>query len=204
LTVPLVTKADGTKFGKTESGSVWLDPAKTSPYSFYQFWLNTADADVVRFLGVFTFVDLDEVEQLGASVMSDPARREAQRRLAAEVTRLVHGEEGLRSAERISAALFGDRLRGLTQNDLEQLRLDGMPSHIIDDGDPSLVGALASSGLATSRGAARKLITSASIQVNGRVVRDCDAVLGRIDALHGRFHLIRRGKKAWHLALHAP
>jgi tyrosyl-tRNA synthetase len=203
LTVPLITKADGTKFGKTESGSVWLDPTKTSPYAFYQFWLNTADADVARFLRVFTFIEMDEVEHLDESVRRDPGKREAQRRLAAEVTRLVHGDDGVGSAERISAALFGDGILGLTRDDLEQLQLDGMPSSAVGDAEPDLVGVLASSGLASSRGAARKLIQSGSIHVNGVAVGDCDAMLERKKALHGRFHLIRRGKKAWYLAVHA-
>lgn len=202
LTVPLIAKSDGSKFGKTESGTVWLDGAKTSPYAFYQFWLNTADADVLRFLGVFTFIELDELTKLGESVVSDPSRREAQRRLAHDVTLLVHGETGVRSAERISAALFGNRACELTESDLDQLRQDGMPSSAIEN-EPQLVAVLAASGLATSRGAARKLIQTQSVQVNGLVVDDCDAVLSRTAALHGRFHLIRRGKKSWHLATHA-
>jgi tyrosyl-tRNA synthetase len=202
LTVPLITKSDGTKFGKTESGSIWLDAAKTSPYTFYQFWLNTADSDVLRFLGVFTFLELSELMQLGESVVADPGKREAQRRLAREVTRLVHGEEGLRSAERISVALFGGRVRDLTNDDLEQLRQDGMPSSFIDERQPQLVAVLAASGLASSRGAARKLIQSESICVNGLVTTDCEAVLTCEEALSGRFHLIRRGKKAWHLVVH--
>jgi tyrosyl-tRNA synthetase len=203
LTVPLITKSDGTKFGKTESGSVWLDARRTSPYAFYQFWLNTADSDVLRFLGVFTFIELSELTQLGESVVLDPGKREAQRRLAREVTQLVHGDEGVRSAERISAALFGGRVDELTESDLEQLRQDGMPSTVMDEPEPQLVAVIATSGLATSRGAARKLIQGASIQVNGQVVSDCEAVLSREGALSGRFHLIRRGKKAWHLVVHA-
>jgi len=193
---------DGTKFGKTESGSVWLESEKTSPYAFYQFWLNTADADVIRFLGIFTFVELEELSRLRESVASDPGQRVAQRRLAREVTALVHGETGVRSAERISAALFGDRVRDLTENDFEQLRHDGMPSSMIPESEPQLVALLAASGLATSRGAARKLIESRSIQVNGSEIGDCEAVLSREAALYRRFHLIRRGKKAWHLAIH--
>jgi tyrosyl-tRNA synthetase len=203
LTVPLIAKSDGTKFGKTETGSVWLDSEKTSPYAFYQFWLNTADADVIRFLGVFTFVELEDLSRLSESVATDPSQREAQRRLAREVTALVHGEAGVRSAERISEALFGDRVRDLTENDFEQLRRDGMPSSVIPESEPQLVAILAASGLATSRSAARKLIQSRSIQVNGSEISDCEAILSRETALYRRFHLIRRGKKAWQLAIHA-
>jgi tyrosyl-tRNA synthetase len=202
LTVPLIAKSDGTKFGKTESGSVWLDGAKTSPYAFYQFWLNTADADVIRFLGVFTFIGLDELARLRESVARDPGQREAQRRLAREVTALVHGEAEVLSAERISAALFGDRVGDLTEGDLEQLRRDGMPNSTVGRNE-HLVAMLATSGLATSRGAARKLIQSKSIQVNGLEADDCEAVLSPETALYHRFHLIRRGKKVWHLAVHS-
>jgi tyrosyl-tRNA synthetase len=202
LTVPLMTKSDGTKFGKTEAGSVWLDPAKTSPYAFYQFWLNTADADVVRFLGVFSFIETGERERLAELVVQEPAKREAQRSLAREVTRLVHGEDALRSAERISAALFRGEIEDLTAPDLDQLRLDGLPCAPIDPEDSQLAAVLAASGLAASRSAARRLIQSGSIQVNGQVVAELDARLLPENALYGRFHLIRRGKKAWQLALH--
>jgi tyrosyl-tRNA synthetase len=116
---------------------------------------------------------------------------------------MVHGETGVRSAERISAALFSDRVRDLTEDDLEQLRQDGMPSGIIANNEPQLVAVLVASQLATSRGAARKLIQTQSIQVNGQLVFDDDAILSGETALHGRFHLIRRGKKSWYLAIHA-
>ena len=127
LTMPLVTKADGTKFGKTESGTVWLDPSKTSPYAFYQFWLNTADADVYKFLRYFTFINLSEINDIEEADRSRDAKPEAQRILAEEMTRLVHGDSGLLAAQRITQALFNDDLHGLGQNDFEQLRLDGLP-----------------------------------------------------------------------------
>lgn len=200
LTVPLVTQSDGTKFGKTEAGTVWLDAARTSPYSFFQFWLNTADADVLNFLKVFTFVGLEEVGALAEEVKERAHLRNAQRRLAEEVTRLVHGEAGVESAERISAALFGGDVRSLTASDLEQLRLDGMPCTEIVDG--GLLAVLADSPLASSRGAARKLVLSKGIRVNGELVEQPEATLEPSAALHGRYHLIRRGKKAWHLAVH--
>jgi tyrosyl-tRNA synthetase len=202
LTVPLVTKADGTKFGKTESGTIWLDARRTSPYAFYQFWLNTADADVLGYLGAFTFVAVDEIANLAASVRETPEKREAQRRLARQVTELVHGAEGVRSAERISSALFGDGVKELTAEDLEQLRLDGLTVSTISDAEPSLVSVLAGSPLATSRSAARKLIQSGGVQINGSGVNEVEMILSREKALHGRYQLIRRGKKVWHLAVH--
>jgi tyrosyl-tRNA synthetase len=202
LTVPLVTKSDGTKFGKTETGTVWLDARRTSPYAFYQFWLNTADADVLRHLGAFTFVDVDEIANLGVALQEAPEKREAQRRLAREVTTLVHGADGVRSAERISSALFGDRLKELTPEDLEQLRLDGLTVSTIKDSEREVVSVLAGSPVATSRSAARKLIQSGGVQINGSVVDNVEMVLSRESALHGRYQLIRRGKKVWHLAVH--
>ncbi len=202
LTVPLITKSDGTKFGKTETGTVWLDPRRTSPYAFYQFWLNTADADVLRYLGAFTFVDVEEIAQLGDLLVAAPEKREAQRRLAREVTQLVHGGVGLDSAQRISSVLFGGNVRDLTLADLEQLHLDGIASCEIEDGDNGLVAVLAKSSMAPSRSAARKLVQSGGVHVNGSVAADLDAVLVRESALFGRYHLIRRGKKAWCLATH--
>ncbi len=202
LTVPLVTKSDGTKFGKTETGTVWLDPNRTSPYAFFQFWLNTADADVLRYLGMFTFVDVEEIAGFGSLLVDAPEARQPQRRLAREVTRLVHGRSGLESAERISAALFGGNVRDLTLADLEQLRLDGIPATEIDDADNGLIAVLAKSSLAPSRSAARKLVQSGGVQLNGSTVVNVDAILSRGSALFGRYHLIRRGKKVWHLATH--
>ncbi len=202
LTVPLVTKADGTKFGKTESGSVWLDPKKTSPYTYYQFWLNSADADAVRFLKIFSMLELEEIDTLAASVEEAPQQRLAQRRLAEEVTRLTHGAAGLSAAQRITAALFGEGLSQLTLDDFEQLALDGMAVTTIDPSEPSLLGFLATSRLAQSKGAARKLLQSKGVSVNGEVVSDDAFSLSRNRALHGKYQVIRRGKKVWHLGVH--
>ncbi|MDA1077033.1 MAG: tyrosine--tRNA ligase [Proteobacteria bacterium] len=198
LTVPLITKADGTKFGKTAGGAVWLDPAKTSPYSFYQFWLNTSDDDVVHFLNVFTFLDLGRIDDISRLVKQAPEKREGQELLASEVTRLVHGEESLISARAISQALFGGDLTSLGEKELEQLQLDGMDSTLVR-GAVGLTAALAETGLAPSRGAARKLVQSNGVQVNGQIQNDIDRELDWSDALAGRFYLIRRGRKNWHL-----
>ena len=199
LTVPLIAKADGTKFGKTAAGAIWLDPAKTSPYAFYQFWLNSADDDVIKFLKVFTFMALDEIAELEIAVQSDPQSRTAQLRLAEQVTELVHGSEALRSARRISECLFGGRLDTLTESDLEQLKLDGMDCTQLAGDSLGLLSAAAESGLAPSRGAARKLVQSKGLSVNGVVQGDSGRDLDWSDALFGRFYLLRRGKKNWHL-----
>lgn len=198
LTVPLVTKADGTKFGKTAAGAVWLDGRKTSPYSFYQFWLNTADADVEHFLKIFTFVDLEDIARVMTEQAEAPHLRTAQRRLAMEVTRLVHGNDALASAERITAALFDGAIGTLTEADLEQLRQDGMDCSTVD-ADEGLLAAIAQAGLAPSRGQARKLVTGSGIRINGEVQTDPERCLDFADALYGRFYLLRRGKKNWHL-----
>ena len=202
LTVPLITKADGTKFGKTESGTIWLDPGRTSPYSFYQFWLNTADGDAVNFLKLFTFLETSEINELAESLAGEAHTRTAQRRLAEEVTLLVHGAEALGSAERISRALFQGAIGDLTAEDFEQLRLDGMACTEIDTQSAAVATVLADSGLAASRGAARKLVESRGVSLNGEVVDDVGKTLERSGALHGRYHLLRRGKKAWHLVIH--
>ena len=199
LTVPLIAKADGTKFGKTAAGAIWLDPAKTSPYAFYQFWLNSADDDVIKFLKVFTFMALDEIVELEVAVQSDPQSRAAQLRLAEHVTELVHGPEALGSARRISGCLFGGSLDALTESDLEQLKLDGMDCTELAGDSLGLLSAAAESGLAPSRGAARKLVQSKGLSVNGVVQGDSERDLDWSDALFGRFYLLRRGKKNWHL-----
>jgi tyrosyl-tRNA synthetase len=205
LTLPLVTKADGTKFGKTESGTVWLDPAKTSPYAFYQFWLNTADADVYRFLRYFTFLDVDIIDEIERSDSQVQGRPTAQGILASEVTSLIHGAEGLQAAERISQALFSGDLSNLGEGDMEQLAMDGMPSIVLDVSTKPLLELLVETGLAlTPRGdvtigQARKFVQEGAVQVNGQKITDMDAVLESGAAFYNKFHFIKRGKK--HFAL---
>jgi tyrosyl-tRNA synthetase len=199
LTLPLVTRADGTKFGKTAAGAVWLDPARTSPYTFYQFWLNTADADVIDYLKTFTFLTLEDIKALAGELTGHPERREAQRRLACEVTELVHGPAAVASAERISASLFGGELEGLEEGDLAQLRQDGMDTSVIPATEIGLLAAMADGGVAASRGAARKLVEGGGIRINGAVVSDPGCVLDWSDAMFGKYYLLRRGKKHWHL-----
>lgn len=199
LTSPLVTKEDGTKFGKTETGAVWLAPHRTSPYAFYQFWINTADADAMPFLRYFTFLSMEEMEPLAQSTQRHPERREAQRRLAEEVTRFVHGEPGLEAARRITEALFRGEVGDLTESDLAQLALDGMEHTTVSGESEPLVNVLAATPLADSRGAARRLVTTRGLSVNGAPVTDIEQTLSRQSALFGRYHLLRRGKKSWHL-----
>lgn len=199
MTVPLITKADGTKFGKTASGAVWLDEARTSPYSFYQFWLNTADSDVIHFLKVFTFVSLEDISELAASLAQSPEQRLSQRRLAEEVTRLVHGAGAVESAQRITDCLFLGELTALTESDLDQLRQDGMGCTVLAASAIGLLTAMVGADLAPSRGAARKLVQSNGLRVNGIVQTDQDRELDWQDALYGHYYLLRRGKKNWHL-----
>ena len=200
LTLPLVTKADGTKFGKSASGAIWLDPKKTSPYTFYQFWLNTADADVVNFLRLFTFLDKQAIRDLEALMEEHPERREAHRKLAQEVTTLVHGPEALTAAERITAAMFAGDMSSLQEQDLQALYQDGLPSSVCAEGT-GLLTALAEAGLTKSTGEARKLIQGNGIKLNGKPVADAKAVLTADEALFQRFYLIRKGKKNYHLLL---
>jgi tyrosyl-tRNA synthetase len=205
LTLPLVTKADGTKFGKTETGTIWLDAAKTSPYAFYQFWMNTADEDVYKFLRYFTFLDQGAIEEIERADAEAQGRKSAQGILAKEVTRLVHGEDGLAAAQRISEALFRGDLGELSESDLSQLALDGLPSSKVDGEECGLLQVLVDSGLAmtprgeVTMGQARKFVQSNAVSVNGEKITDVDSVLRKSDAYFGRFNLLKRGKKNFHL-----
>lgn len=203
VTYPLVTKSDGTKFGKSSGGAIWLDPSQTSPFSFYQFWLNTNDDDVIRFLKIFTFLEDADVHNLVTVNQENPGGREAHKTLAQEVTRLVHGIEGLEAAERITAALFQNNLSDLDETDFQQLALDGMAAtHLTQS---TLMDALVDSGLATTpngdvtRGQARKLIQGNSVSVNGTKETDIERELSREQAFFGRYFVLQKGKKNHHL-----
>lgn len=199
LTLPLVTKADGQKFGKTESGSVWLDSSKTSPYTFYQFWLNTADADVYKFLKYFTFWAPTEINELEMDDLASGGRPRAQRVLAEAVTKLVHGEKGLAAAVRISSALFSGSISSMTESDFEQLRQDGLAVTDINALSIGLIEALVSTGLATSNRVAREFVDSGAVTVNGQKALSSEKNLDRSDSLFNRFVVIKRGKKLFHL-----
>jgi tyrosyl-tRNA synthetase len=204
LTQPLVTKSDGAKFGKSESGNVWIDAARTSPFAFYQFWLNTGDADAVRYLRYFTFLPVAEIEGLAGQHAAHPERREAQRRLAESVTALVHGDGALESVRRTTAVLFeGGDLRTLAADELVAGLADAPRTAVtradLEAGRVDLPGALARSGLAPSKGQARTSITQGAVSVNGEVVREESRALGIADLLAGRFVVLRRGKKTYAL-----
>jgi tyrosyl-tRNA synthetase len=198
LTIPLVTKADGTKFGKTEGGSIWLDPEKTTPYEFYQFWINTADADVVKYLKYFTFLSHEEIEQLEQSVQEEPHLRKAQKALAEEMTRLVHGEESLQQAIKISQALFSGDVKNLSAAEIKQGFKD-VPSFDASKSDGNLVELLVAAKISPSKRQAREDITNGAVTVNGEKVTDTAYVLQETDRIEGQFTIIRRGKKKYTL-----
>ena len=199
LTLPLVTKSDGTKFGKTESGTIWLDAKKTSQYAFYQFWINTADADVYKFLRFFTFLPEAQMLAIEEEDQAAHGKPQAQSLLATEVTRLVHGEDGLQAALRISESLFSGQLEQLTQEDLQQLYLDGMPASKTSEKEMTLVQVLVDSGLAKSNKMAREFIVNNAVSINGQKEANVEAVLTSSAGLQGRYHVIKRGKKLFHL-----
>jgi tyrosyl-tRNA synthetase len=201
MTFPLITKADGTKFGKSESGTIWLDSSKTSTYSFYQFWFNCADEDVMSYINTFTFFTPEQIKELAQAHVTDPGQRTAQRALAASVTELVHGQDGLATAERISAAVFSNSVSTLSEQDLGQLALDGLPCTRVTGSGGSLVELLVETGLAVTPrgeitlGQARKFIQGNAVSVNGEKVTDLDYHLDSNSAMFGKYHLLQRGKK---------
>lgn len=205
LTLPLVTKSDGTKFGKTEGGAVWLNAKKTSPYQFYQFWLKVADADVYKFLKYFTFLSIEEIDAIEAKDKASGSKPEAQRILAEEMTRLIHGEEALAAAQRISESLFAEDQSSLTESDFEQLALDGLPAFEVSDGI-NVVEALVKTGLASSNKEARGFVNGKAVLLNGKPAeannpnhaaeRPDDACL--LTGEHkrfGKYTILRRGKR---------
>jgi len=205
LTLPLVTKSDGTKFGKTEGGAVWLNAKKTSPYQFYQFWLKVADADVYKFLKYFTFLSVAEIDAIEAKDQASGAKPEAQRILAEEMTRLIHGKEALQAAQRISESLFAEDQSSLTESDFEQLALDGLPAFDVSDG-LNVVEALVKTGLAQSNKEARGFVNSKAVLLNGQAAeannpnpsaeRPDDAYLLKDEHKRfGKYTLLRRGKR---------
>ena len=205
LTLPLITRADGRKFGKTEEGNVWLDPRRTSPYQFYQFWINVEDADVVTYLRYFTLLPLTQIAELAQTVATAPAQRTAQRVLAEEITRLVHGPDALRRAQRATQVFFGKDadFRQLSAQELEEA-FHGAPTTCLSAGEletaeAALVAVLVRTGLYPSRGQARKDLPAGAISVNNGTVRDVDYRLTERDVLPGGFIILRKGKKSYHV-----
>ena len=205
LTLPLVTKSDGTKFGKTEGGAVWLNAKKTSPYQFYQFWLKVADADVYKFLKYFTFLSIEEIDAIEAKDQASGTKPEAQRILAEEMTRLIHGEAALQAAQRISESLFAEDQSSLTESDFEQLALDGLPAFEVSD-DLNVVEALVKTGLASSNKEARGFVNSKAVLLNGQAaeLNNPNHAAERPDDVYlltdahkrfGKYTIVRRGKR---------
>ena len=205
LTLPLVTKSDGTKFGKTEGGAVWLNAKKTSPYQFYQFWLKVADADVYKFLKYFTFLSIEEIDAIEAKDQASGTKPEAQRILAEEMTRLIHGEAALQAAQRISESLFAEDQSSLTESDFEQLALDGLPTFEVSE-SLNVVETLVKTGLASSNKEARGFVNSKAVLLNGKPAEannpnhaaekpDDAYMLTDEHKRFGKYTIVRRGKR---------
>jgi tyrosyl-tRNA synthetase len=203
LVMPLVTTASGVKFGKTEAGAVWLDAERTSPFKFYQFWLNTADADVVRYLKFFTFLGREEIEALAGQVETAPEKRDAQRTLAREVTRTLHGQEAVERVEKASAVLFSEEIAQLSAADVmavfEDVPSTDMPASAFDGTGAALAELLATSGLASSKGEAARLIKGGGIYVNNRRVANDRERLVRAHAIDGQVVVLRKGRQQQHV-----
>lgn len=202
MVYPLITKADGSKFGKTEAGSVWLDPEQTSPYRFYQYFLNTDDRDVIHYFKVFTFLTQAEIQEMEAALVERPELREAHRRLAQELTLTVHGPSALARVEQAAQVLFGGELNGLTAAEIEDIFAEvpssKLPKHSLEGG-LALVELLAASGFTKSKGEARRAITEGGVYLNNHRVEEVCQTVSLGDLLAGRFLVLRRGKKTYHL-----
>ncbi len=200
---PLITKADGTKFGKTESGTIWLSPEKTSPYRFYQFWMNADDADVINFLKVFTWLSQKEVAELEEALFTQPEKREAQRTLAQAVTGMIHGDTAVSKAEKASQVLFGGDLDGLGADDISDIFADVPSSEVakaeLDEDGLSVVELLVRTGLASSKGDARRSIKGGGIYVNNQRVQEQNQTVTTAQSVDGQFFVLRKGRKKYHL-----
>ncbi|SRD62025.1 tyrosine--tRNA ligase [Staphylococcus aureus] len=196
LTIPLVTKSDGKKFGKSESGAVWLDAEKTSPYEFYQFWINQSDEDVIKFLKYFTFLGKEEVDHLEQSKNEAPHLREAQKTLAEEVTKFIHGEDALNDAIRISQALFSGDLKSLSAKELKDGFKD-VPQVTLSNDTTNIVEVLIETGISPSKRQAREDVNNGAIYINGERQQDVNYALAPEDKIDGEFTIIRRGKKKY-------
>ena len=203
LVFPLVTTSSGVKFGKTEAGTVWLDPNLTSPFQFYQFWINTDDRDVIKYLKYFTLLDQQEIAELAISLELFPEKREAQKRLAEEVTRMVHGENNLRKAIQASQVLFGGEITDLSARDVQDIFADvpsvEMPRSLFEGEGIPLVDVVVASGIAPSKGAARRLIESGGIYVNNRRNSDVQAKINLSNFIEGQYLVLRKGAKEYRL-----
>ncbi len=200
FTFPLVTKADGTKFGKTETGTLWLDKEKTSPYEFYQYWINTSDADVIMRLKQFTFLSKEEILELEEEVNTKPEYRKAQKILAEEITRTVHGEEELQKAIHVTQALFSGDILGLGVDEIE-MGFKHLPTHETSE-NLMLIDALLETELVKSKREARDMIKSNAVSVNGVKVKDLDFILDKEKAFGKKYTVLRKGKKRYAMIKH--
>ena len=198
LTIPLMLKSDGTKFGKSAGGAVWLDPEKTTPYEFYQFWLNQDDRDVIKYIKYFTFLEKEEIEALEVSVQEEPHKRQAQKRLAEEVTRFVHGEAALQDALKITNALFTGDVQQLNADEIEQ-GFKNMPTFESEKVEQNLATWLVDLGIEPSRRQSREDIQNGAISINGEKITDLEHIWTPEQSFEGRFVLVRRGKKKYFL-----
>jgi tyrosyl-tRNA synthetase len=207
VTAPLVTKADGGKFGKTESGAIWLSSPRTTPYAYYQFWLNAADGDVGRYLRIFTLHSKDKIESIEAEHAKDPGQRLAQRELARAATLLLHGEAEMQRAEAAARALFSGEISGLTESELTEVFASAPSSEhdrkLLSGEGVSLVDVLAETTLAKSKREAREFLAAGSVMVNSRKA-SAEERLRESDLLHGKVIALRRGKKSWHVTRWGP
>ena len=200
LTIPLMLKSDGTKFGKSAGGAVWLDPEKTTPYEFYQFWLNQDDRDVIKYIKYFTFLDREEIEALEEKVATEPHKREAQIRLSEEVTRFVHGEKALEDAKKITNALFTGNVQQLTADEIEQ-GFKNMPTFESSKESQNLATWLVDLGIEPSRRQSREDIQNGAISINGEKVTDLEFEWTKEQSFEERFVIVRRGKKKYFLVV---
>jgi tyrosyl-tRNA synthetase len=201
LVYPLVTKADGTKFGKTEEGAVWLAPERTSPYRFYQFWLNTDDKDVITYLKYYSFFTKPEIAALEETLKEKPEQREAQRALARHLTLLLHGETALERSEHASRILFGAEISGLTATEIEDIFADVPSSQLSKDAvrGAAIVDLLVQTGFLKSKGEARRSIIEGGLYINNRRVSEVEQLVSDEDIIEGKFVVLRRGRKNYHL-----
>jgi tyrosyl-tRNA synthetase len=206
FTCPLITKSDGGKFGKTEKGNVWLDPEKTSPYHFYQFWLNASDADAEKWIRIFTLLPKDEITELSEAHVQDPSRRLLQKKLAEEVTRFIHGQAELDKAIQTTEKLFSgnavDNIRELNEEELLQ-SMEGVPVFSMDsarlNNGIDLTTLLSETAIFPSKGEARKMITGGGVSINKEKMSDANSNIDKSYLLHGKYILVQKGKKNHYL-----
>ncbi|MGL4383169.1 MAG: tyrosine--tRNA ligase, partial [Bacilli bacterium] len=195
ITLPLVTKSDGTKFGKTASGALWLDPLKTSPYALYQFFVNAADSDVINYLKIFTFLSKEEIADLEVDLLNNPHLRNAQKKLAQEMVVLIHSQEDYENALRISQALFNGDLTSLNYDEIKD-SFDGVETSYVE-GDLNIVDFLVNSNITKSKREAREFITGNAISINGNIINDLNTIIYQEQAYNKELHIVRRGKKRY-------